>query len=127
MDGITGDHPSPPHGFYGGKGLVGIIIQADGINAQVFVLVGESRMAQESGQMCAQGVFVADLVVRVAVGGVPVTVGVMGPVGVSNGVIKMGSNVQVGALVRVGEGWMVSVGVQVGGCWMIVAVGVGVW
>jgi hypothetical protein len=61
--------------------------------------------------------------VEVDVPGMGVSVGVK----VTVGLISIATEVQVGALVRVGEGRMVSVGVQVGGCWMMVAVGVGVW
>ena len=42
--------------------------------------------------------------VGVSVGGVPLTVGVSGSVAVLEGVINMGSKVQVGALVRGGTG-----------------------
>ena len=61
--------------------------------------------------------------VIVAVSTMGVSVGVM----VAVAVISMATDVQVGALVRVDKGLRVKVGVQVGGCRMMVAVGVGVW
>ena len=62
----------------------------------------------------AVGELVAVLIIGVAVN-----------VWVTVGVISWETEVQVGALVRVAEGWMVRVGVHVGGCRMMVAVGVG--
>jgi hypothetical protein len=47
-------------------------------------------------------------------------------VSVTEAVIISGRRVQVGTLVREAVGWIVIVGVQVAGCWIMVAVVVGV-
>ena len=52
--------------------------------------------------------------VLVAVGGVPLAVGVFTPKGVKDGVVKIGSNVQVGTFVRVGTRVRVGTAVRVG-------------
>ena len=101
-----------PNGL-GVSEFIGIISQAGRVDVRAIFHV----MVRWVGRVRAQGFLVAVGGVPVTVGGVPVTVAGLAPSGVTDGVEKIGSKVQVGALVRVGtsveEGMAVRVGVDV--------------